>query len=58
MGKITTVEEYYKILSAEGKNCKIVCSTGIECENYDGAATTVHSYYGLQVAELPSQMLI
>ena len=58
MGKTTTVEEFYKILSGDGKNCKIVCSTGVACENYDGAATTVHSYYGLQVAKLHLQMLM
>ena len=56
VGKSTTVEEIQKILSAQGKKCEIVCSTGIACQNYGGGAKTVHSFYGLQIAERPSQI--
>ena len=35
----------------------MVCSTGIACQNYGGIAKTVHSFYGLQIAELPSEIV-
>lgn len=57
VGKSTTVQEIKKELSAKGLQCEIICSTGIACKNYDGEAKTSHSFYGLQIAELPSEML-
>ena len=58
VGKSTTVQEIEKALSAQGKKCQTVCSTGIACQNYGGIAKTVHSFYGLQMAEFPSQELV
>ncbi|CAB4018113.1 ATP-dependent DNA helicase PIF1 [Paramuricea clavata] len=57
VGKSTTVQEIKKELSAKCLQCEIICSTGIACKNYDGEAKTSHSFYGLQIAELPSEML-
>ena len=37
---------------------QMLCSTGIACESYGAIAKTVHSQYGLRVAELPSKLLI
>ena len=34
VGKSPTVQEIKKTLSAQGKKCKTVCSTGIACQNY------------------------
>ena len=58
VGKSTIVKEIKRALSAIGRKCEIVCSTGIACKNYNGVAKTVHSFYGLQIAELPSDLLI
>ena len=35
-----------------------MCSSGIACDAYDGFASTVHSHYGLQTAELPCPLLL
>ena len=36
-----------------------MCSSGIACKVYDpGVASTVHSYYGLGVTDLPSEQLL
>ena len=58
VGKTTVVEKIRKILTSRGKKCQIVCSSGISCDAYDGLASTVHSYYGLQTAELPFPLLL
>ena len=58
VGKTTVVEKIKKILTSRGKKCQIVCSSGISCDAYDGLASTVHSHYGLQTAELPFPLLL
>jgi hypothetical protein len=58
VGKSTTVIAIKEALAAKGENVQIICSTGIACESYGGIAKTVHSQYGLRVAELPSELLI
>ena len=58
VGKSTIVKEIWRTLSAKGLKCEIVCSTGIACKNYSGMAKTAHSFYGLQIAELPSDLVI
>ena len=58
VGKSTTVKKIKSALEIKGEKVEIVCSTGIACESYGGIAKTVHSHYGLRVAELPSSLLI
>ena len=58
VGKSTTILAIKDALQAKGESVQIVCSTGIACESYGGTAKTVHSQYGLRVAELPSELLI
>ena len=58
VGKSTTVIAIKEALAAKGENVQIICSTGIACESYGGIAKTVHSQYGLRVAELRSELLI
>ena len=58
VGKSTTVQKIKSALEVKGEKVEIVCSTGIACESYGGIAKTVHSHYGLRVAELPSSLLI
>ena len=57
VGKTTTVLAIKEALDTN-ENVQIICSTGIACESYGGIAKTVHSQYGLRLAELPSQLLI
>ena len=38
--------------------CQIVCSSGISCNIYNSMEKTIHSHYGLQMAELPADLLI
>ena len=54
VGKTTTVLAINEPLETN-ENVQIICSTGIACEII---AKTVHSQYGLRLAELPSQFLI
>ena len=58
VGKTTVVETIRKLFTSRGKRCQIVCSSGISCDAYDGLASTVHSHYGLQTAELPCPLLL
>ena len=58
VGKSTTVQKIKSALEVKGKKVEVVCSTGIACKSYGGIAKTVHSHYGLRVAELPSSLLI
>ena len=58
VGKTTVVERIIKSLTAKGLKCQIVCSSGISCDAYHGMAKTVHSYYGLQTAELPGNLVV
>ena len=44
--------------STKGKQCYVVCSSGVSCEAYDGVATTIHSRCGLQTCELPATLLV
>ena len=42
-----------------GLKVAVICSSGIACQVYDrGVASTVHSYYGLGAADMPSGQLI
>ena len=58
VGKSTLVEEISKQLKKNGIRCQIVCASGISCDIYNSMAKTIHSHYGLQMAELPAEMLI
>ena len=58
-GKSTVVKEIMSALRKAGFNVSVVCASGIACTVYDpGVASTVHSHYGLGVADLPSQKLV
>ncbi|CAB3996517.1 ATP-dependent DNA helicase PIF1 [Paramuricea clavata] len=56
-GKSFLAKEIYKQLTLGGKKVAIVCSTGIACKAYknitNSAVRTVHSFYGLGIADLP-----
>ena len=42
-----------------GLKVAVICSSGIACQVCDrGVASTVHSYYGLGAADMPSGQLI
>ena len=43
VGKSVLVNEILKELEEQGYNVRLVCSTGIACEAFEGRATTVHS---------------
>ena len=47
VGKTTVVQRIKQVFSSKGINCQIVCPSGVSCDAYGGAASTVHSYYGL-----------
>ena len=58
-GKSTVVEEIIANGKAAGLKVVVVCSSGIACTVYDsGVASTVHSNYGLGVADLPWKQLV
>ena len=57
-GKSTVIKEIHKVLTQSKKICQIVCPTGVACKIYDQQAATVHSFYGLQNAELPVPLLL
>ena len=52
------VHRIKKVLSSNGINCQIVCPSGVSCDACGDAASTVHSFYGLQTGELPVDLLI
>ena len=55
-GKSFLVKEIFRSLSRRGTKCEVICSSGIAGTVYgDITATvpTVHSFYGLQTANLP-----
>ena len=58
VGKTTVVQAIKKVLASKGLNCQIVCPSGVSCNAYEGVAATVQSYYGLQTAEMPIDILI
>ena len=42
-----------------GLRVSVICSSGIACLVYDpGVASTVHSFYGLDAADLPAELLM
>lgn len=58
-GKSTVVKEIMSALRKAGFNVSVVCTSGIACTVYDpGVTSTVHSHYGLGVADLPLQKLV
>ncbi|KAL9967257.1 hypothetical protein ACROYT_G025442 [Oculina patagonica] len=59
-GKSFVVDEMVKELRRCGRKVVVVCSSGISCSVYgDGVkSSTVHSFYGLQTADMPSQMVV
>ena len=58
-GKSTVVEEIISNLNAVGLKVAVVCSSGIACTVYEpGKASTMHSHYGLGVADLPWKQLV
>jgi len=60
-GKSFLVKEIYKCFQRSGKKVKIVCSSGIAGTVYADLRTsvpTVHSFYGLQTADLPWRLLV
>lgn len=58
-GKSTVVEEIISNLNAVGLKVAVVCSSGIACTVYEpGKASTVHSHYGLGVADLPWKQIV
>ena len=58
-GKSTVVREIISNLQAVGKKVSVVCSRGIAGTVYDpGVASTVHSYYGLGIADLSWDQLV
>ena len=58
VGKSTLVQEISKQFKKNGMRCQIVSASGISCDIYNSMAKTIHSHYGLQMAELPAEMLI
>lgn len=59
VGKSEVVKFIIRSLRAVGKNVGVVCASGIATQVYEkGQASTVHSFYGLQTAELSWEKLI
>ena len=59
VGKSEVVKRIMQDAKMMGKTTAVVCSSGISCTVYGkGIASTVHSWYGLQTAELPWKQLI
>ncbi len=58
-GKFILVGCIQRELKRHGKTVAIICSSGLSCEIYQGEKSkTVHSQYGLQMAELPHDKLV
>ena len=59
-GKSFVVDGMVSELRRCGRKVVVVCSSGISCSVYgDGVKSlTVHSFYGLQTADMPSNMVI
>ena len=58
-GKSRVVNAIREHCQQRGLRAAVVCSSGIACQVYDpGVASTVHSYYGLGAADLPSEQLL
>ena len=59
VGKSEVVKFIIRSLRAVGKNVGVVCASRIATQVYEkGQASTVHSFYGLQTAELSLEKLI
>ncbi len=58
-GKSEVVKESIKRLNEVRKNVAVICSSGIACQVYErGVASTVHSYYGFQAANIPWKQIV
>ena len=58
-GKSTVVNAIRNECKQRGLQVDLICSSGIACQVYErGAASTVHSYYGLGAADMTSQQLV
>jgi len=61
-GKSFLVNEIVKQLRLHNKSVAVICSSGLSCTVYDNTAglnaSTVHSFYGLQTADLPNNCVI
>ena len=59
-GKSFLVRVMYYRLKDQGKKVSIVCASGIAGSGYSDMirTSTVHAYYGLQTADLPSKLVI
>ena len=59
-GKSFVVDGLVNELRCCGRKVVVVCSSGISCSVYgDGVKScTVHSYYALQTADMPSKMVL
>ena len=55
------VKEIFQSLSRRGTKCEVICSSGIVGKVYEDITAkvpTVHSFYGLQTADLPRRDVI
>lgn len=64
-GKAGTAKSYVvnalvKAMKGRGRSVVVVCSSGIACTVYDKSvkSSTVHSFYALQTADMPVDMVI
>ena len=60
-GKSFLVKEIFRSLTRKGIRCAIVCASGISSTVYNDlgvSVATVHSFYGLQAADLPWNLVI
>lgn len=58
MGKSEVVKWIIQSFKVGGKTVGVICLSGIACQVYDhGWALTIHSFYGLSMADLPWRQL-
>lgn len=58
-GKLTAVNAIRQDCSRRGLTVGVLCSGGLSCHVYEkGVASTVHSYYGLGVANGPAEQIL
>ena len=59
VGKSRVVRAIREDCSKRNLRVGVICSTGISCTVYEsGTASTVHSFYGFGVADLPSALVV
>ena len=59
VGKSRVVRAIREDCSKRNLRVGVICSTGISCTVYEtGTASTVHSFYGFGVADLPSELVV